>query len=236
MTVGAEQQEPPRPNKKWRMAVLGLAATFVALACYDLTTMSGHHGANGVAAVADPASAPVKATGSGPGARPSPTAPATPARVRPAAPAERSLGVASIAAFGPDGLSDGDNPGIAARVTDVSTDQPWYSLWYATPAFGSLQSGTGLLLDMGASVTVSRVQLVLGAEPGADLQVRVGYGPDPADLTTAASAADAGGTVRLAVRPAARGRYVLIWFTRLPLASPGHYQASVYSVDVDGTG
>jgi hypothetical protein len=41
--------------------------------------------------------------------------------------------VESIAAFGPEGTSDGDNPGIASRILDGGTDQPWYSQWYATP-------------------------------------------------------------------------------------------------------
>jgi hypothetical protein len=153
-----------------------------------------------------------------------------------AAPVAHSLGVTSAAAFGPDGLSDGDNPAIASRIVDVSTSLPWYSSWYATPEFGNLQSGTGILLDIGETVSVSSVRLLLGAAPGADVQVRVGDDPYPADLSPAASAYGVGGTVRLTATAPVTGRYVLIWFTRLPPASQGHYQVSVYSVEVDGTG
>ena len=38
----------------------------------------------------------------------------------------------------------------------------------------------------------------------------------------------------LTAATAAKGRYVLIWFTRLPPDGHGHYQVSVYDVEVDG--
>jgi hypothetical protein len=144
--------------------------------------------------------------------------------------------VSSVAAFGPEGLSDGDNPGIASRVLGKSTGQPWYSQWYATPEFGDLRSGTGILLDMGDTVTVADVRLVLGSEPGADVQVHVGDSPYLVNQPPAASARDVGGTVRMAATAPATGRYVLIWFTRLPPDTAGHYRVSVYSAAVDGTG
>ncbi len=49
-----------------------------------------------------------------------------------------------------------------------------------------------------------------------------------------ASSSDVAGTVRLTVSAPATGRYVLIWFTRLPPDGPGRYQVSVYSVAVEG--
>ena len=89
----------------------------------------------------------------------------------------------SIAAFGPEGTADGDNPGIASWTIGASGGQPWYSQWYATPAFGGLRTGTGLLLDMGKPVTVTSVRLVLGSQPGADVQVRVGNSAIMSGLT-----------------------------------------------------
>jgi hypothetical protein len=141
--------------------------------------------------------------------------------------------VTSVAAFGPEGTTDGDNPGIASRVLDPGLGRPWYSEWYATPGFGNLQPGTGLLLDMGKTVTVTDVRLVLGSAPGADVQLRVGSTP-VLDMPSVASASDAGGAVQLAATTPAEGRYVLLWFTRLPPDGQGHYQVSVYSVSVDG--
>jgi hypothetical protein len=144
------------------------------------------------------------------------------------------LTVAAVSAVGPDGTSDGDNPAIVYRVIENYPGASWYSSWYASPEFGNLKSGTGILLDMGRNVTVRAVDLVLGGAPGADIQVQVGDG-DPADQRTVAEASDVGGTVRLPTTPPAHGRYVLIWFTRLPPLSHGKYQIAVYRVTIDGT-
>jgi hypothetical protein len=129
---------------------------------------------------------------------------------------------------------DGDHPEIASRAVEDGA-QPWYTSWYLSPEFGNLKAGTGLLLDMGKSVKVSSVRLILGGEVGTDLQVRVGDTADLADLPVVATATDVGGTVRLPTATQASGRYVLIWFTTLPPIGQGEYQVSVYDATVDGT-
>ena len=252
MGVDQKPAKPPPPNKKWRLAFLCLVGAYVVLGCYELITMNSLFGSNHVATASNTTSASSRVTASSRAtpagarqgsARSSPSTPAAPTSPAPskaatgtvAPPASHSLGVTSAAAFGPDGLSDGDNPAIASRIVDVSTYLPWYSSWYTTPEFGNLQSGTGILLDMGETVSVSSVRLLLGAAPGADVQVRVGDDPYPADLAPAARAYGVGGTVRLTATAPVTGRYVLIWFTRLPPASQGHYQVNIYTVEVDGT-
>ena len=221
----------PGPGKKWKLALVGIAGVFVVLACYDLVSITGQYGSHGPF----PASSTARPTVSQAKASPPVAAPAASLPVTSPAgtPAPHALGVASIAAFGPEGIADGDNPGLVSGVLDVGTDQPWYSHWYATPEFGDLQSGTGLLLDMGETVTVTDVRLVLGSAPGADVQLLVGNSPS-LDMPPVASASGADGSVRLAATAPAKGRYVLIWFTRLPPDGLGHYQVSVYSVVVDG--
>ena len=148
--------------------------------------------------------------------------------------AVQALAPASVAAFGPAGRADGDNPQNAAFAVAGNAARPWYSQWYATPRFGALKSGTGLLLDMGRTVTVSSVRLSLGSRSGASIALRAGSKPLPAWLPRVATAANAGGTVQL--RPAApvQVRYVLIWFTKLPPDNAGHYQAAVYRITVQG--
>ena len=118
--------------------------------------------------------------------------------------AARLLTIASAAAYGPDGTSDGDHPDLAPGIINGGDGQPWHSSWYASPEFGNLQSGTGLLLDMGETVNLSRVRLVLGSPVGADVQVQVGDTSLAAELPVAASASDVGGTVQL--RLCARGQ------------------------------
>jgi hypothetical protein len=237
-------REPLRPGRRWKLALVGLVGVYGLLAGYELIANSGQLG-SGTAAAASQAPAPAPAPrNAAPAASTAPRSARagntlTPApKARPASqPASRQLAVTSIAPFGPDGTSDGDNPAIASRILDVSADQPWYSQWYASPYFGGLRSGTGLLLDLGSTETVTGIGLTLGSAPlgnarGADVQVRVGSTPSPG-LPTVASAWNVDGTVQLTTS-SARGRYVLIWFTRLPSAGQGHYQVTVYDVSVDG--
>jgi cytoskeletal protein RodZ len=145
-----------------------------------------------------------------------------------------SLPVASATAFGPDGFADGDNPGNAKYAIAGDAAQPWQSQWYATPDFGMLKHGTGLLLDLGGKVTVTSVRLDLGQYRSTDLQIRVGNGTASQDLKVAATASNVGGVVKLTLRHPATARYVLLWFTQLPPDGAGHYQESVSHVVVSG--
>lgn len=219
---------PQRPGRKWKLVLVGLVVGYVFLAGYDLLSKFGAASSNSVVSVSKTISpAPARTTAAAtPAIPPNLPAPAS-------SPIPRSLAVASVAAFGPEGTSDGDNPGIVSRINGGGT-RPWYSSWYMTPEFGDLQAGTGLLLDLGETVAVSSVRLALGSPPGADIQLRVGNSASLADLHSAARAADVGGIVRLPVTAPASGRYVLVWFTRLPPDPQGTYQISVYSVIVYG--
>ena len=87
---------------------------------------------------------------------------------------------------------------------------------------------------MGKTVTVSRVRLVLGDSVGADIQLRIGGNAIPSELSTATSATEVGGTVKLQMSSPVSGRYVLVWFTKLPPDSQGTYQIDVYSAKVYG--
>jgi hypothetical protein len=229
-------EKPRRASTKWKLTLFGLIGVYVLLAAYGLVANAG--GIKGTfAAASTSAKAPSPTPGttlssaSPSASRAKPTRPAAVPRTSSAA--AHSLGVSSITAFGPEGPADGDNPRIASRLLTLGADQPWYSQWYTTPSFGGLRTGTGLLLDLGTAATVTDVRLTLGSKQGADVQVYVGSTPS-LDLPAVASAWGTGGTVRLTAATAAEGRYVLIWFTRLPPDGRGHYQVSVYNVAVDG--
>jgi hypothetical protein len=222
-------EDSPRPSRKWMLTLVALTAVFILLAVYDLVFIGFRSGGGRSATApvaASPAAAHAKTSAS---ARPQ----AAPAKEPPSS-ADRQQTIAAATAFGPSGTTDGDNAGTVSRVLGGGTE-PWRSAWYATADFGNLQSGTGILLDMGKSVMVSRVQVVLGAEQGADLQVRVGNDPSLARLPMVASASAVSNTVQMPSVSAVSGRYVLIWFTRLPFSSLGRYEVSVFSVTVDGT-
>ena len=145
-----------------------------------------------------------------------------------------ALPVLSATAYGPDGFADGDNPGNAKDAIARDASLPWSSQWYATPEFGMLKHGTGLLLDLGGKVTVTSLRLNLAQYVGSDVQIRIGNGTASPDLRLAAAATNAGGTVKFTLGHPAAGRYLLIWFTQLPPDGSGHYQASVSHVVITG--
>jgi len=159
---------------------------------------------------------------------PSATAPRTAA-----APPLRTIAPVSAEAFGPDGTADGDNPQNAGRVLTDPADG-WVTQWYATANFGALKQGTGLLLDMGHTVTIAAVRLTLGSYPGTNLELRLGTSPELGALPVVASANNAGTVLSLSLKAPVRARYVLLWFTKLPPNGAGTYQEFVHGVTVQG--
>ncbi len=248
-TTAAEAFRPSMPLRtrerrrvRWT-AVLGV----LVLAVLGL---AGYKFASGVGKARPAAAASPHPSAAGPGrpgkantaqaspvASPSPSASASSsASASPAATpvAAQALTVASVAAFGPSGTGSGDNPQIAAQAVAGSRAAPWYSQWYATPFFANLKTGTGLLVDMKRTVTVSSVRVWLVARSGASLELRAGAKPVPKWLLTVASATDTGGAVQFRLSTPVHVRYLLVWFTKLPPDNAGHYQASVYKIGVQG--
>jgi cytoskeletal protein RodZ len=224
------------------LAVAGVAIGFAASGGSTpagqnaaLTQPSSHAGggALGTGKSAGKTSAPAS-----PGASASPTASPTPTATSTPSPASvpvTSLPISSAQAFGPQGLSDGDNPQVAQSVVSGGSQGPWSSQWYATPQFGNLKQGTGLLIDMGHPVTITSVKIDLASYGGANLQLRVGDpAGGPSGMQVAARADDVGGTVRLHLQTPQYVRYLLIWFTLLPPNGNGQYQATVSHVVVNG--
>ena len=145
-----------------------------------------------------------------------------------------ALAPASVAAFGPDGTADGDNPQLASHAIDGNPATPWTTNWYAMPRFANVQGGTGLLMDMGHPVTITGAEVTLGSVPGADFQLRAGNMPSLADLSPVAIATNASGAMGVRLTVPVYARYVLLWFLALPPSGSGTYQASVYNISVLG--
>ena len=146
-----------------------------------------------------------------------------------------------------------DNPAGANLAIDNNPATDWQTFWYRdNPVFGGLQQGSGLILDMGRSVRLSSVTVTFGPIPGANVQIKIGNPAQPvppqnepgvaqataSSMTTVAQQEDVGGTVTFPVTSSASGRYVLIWFTKLPpmAGQPNHYQADIFNVVVKGMG
>ena len=143
------------------------------------------------------------------------------------------MGPVRATAFRPQG-GHGDNPQNAHLAIDSRPGTAWQTDWYTTPQFGNLYRGTGLLLDMGRKVTITGVRVLLGPAAGARFQIRVGPRPRLAGLRPVARSAGHGGMVYLKVGSRPTGRYVLVWFTRLPPNAAGNFQVAVRAVRVRG--
>jgi hypothetical protein len=135
--------------------------------------------------------------------------------------------------------SSNENTDQARFAIDGNPQTAWHTQWYASAHFGSLKSGTGLIIDMGKPVRLSSVAVTLGPVPGANVRIELGnqHAREPATLqsfTPVASASNVGGTHAFDVSSKATGRYVLIWFTKLPPNSHGQFEAEVFGVTVRG--
>ncbi len=146
----------------------------------------------------------------------------------------QALTPVSAEPFNPYGTGP-ENSQLAPLAIDTRLATAWTTQWYETANFGGLKPGTGLLLDMGRAVTVTRVRLLLGSARGADVQLRAGtVATSLNDLPPVSHATGVGGAVLLRLRRPVNARYLLIWFTRLPPDTSGTFQASIYNVRLEG--
>jgi hypothetical protein len=231
--------QPPLPGRqRERRRVGGTAAlallvvAVLGFAGYEFAANAGH--ARRPVAVAHPGA---RAT-TVPLRTPSPSAVSTPpvsqSPVASASPPPQVLAPASVAAFGPAGLADGENPHYAALAVSGHPGTPWYSYVSASPGLPGPAPGTGLLLDMGRTVTITSVRVSMVGKAGAAVQLRAGRESLLSSLPQVAAVSGAGDRVLLAPRAPVSVRYVLIWFTQLPPDRAGTYQAAVYQVTVQG--
>lgn len=217
--VPIKLRERPRVNWSAVLAVLVVAALGVGGYFY----FAGGSGSKA------PAAAGPSGGAKSPGGQPTsaPTAPATPA-VKP-----KVLKPVTATAVGPGGSVGDDSLGTPFAI-DASPSTAWQTNLYTTARFGGLESGTGLLLDLGKVVTVTSVRLSLGKGSGTAVEMRVGNSASLTEMVVVASARKAAQSVSLPLAAPVRARYVLIWFTRLAAQRGGGFAAKVYDVQVQG--
>ncbi len=137
----------------------------------------------------------------------------------------------------------GNEKSIEAKYAiDGNANTDWTSQWYASPEFGQLKAGSGLMIDMGRPVRFASVTVTFNSEPGADVQLLVGNSADRSKqnletMKRVAVANNPTGTVTFHVTSQVTGRFLVIWFTRLPPqpGTSGMYEAQIFNVSVRGT-
>ena len=169
--------------------------------------------------------------------------------------ARKAVTLTPASAHGFDALdTSGDprdeNDNLAGYAIDQSPATSWQSQYYlGNPVFGGLKAGSGLIVDMGRKVRLKSVTVTLGSAPGADVSIMVGNHDTLAaatllTFTTIATADGIGGRHTFQATRTARGRYVLIWFTKLPPVSSdqplsgqppsGKYEAEIFHITFRG--
>ncbi|WP_149262789.1 protein kinase family protein [Actinomadura sp. K4S16] len=136
-------------------------------------------------------------------------------------PAERPVG----------GHLDGTIGKNLQTVIDGRPSGAWETQSYADADFGRYSKGLGVLLDMGKPVKVASVKVSSPVSSGT-LQVRIGDSQTPTDLQRVGEQTPTGGEVTITANPQATGRYVVVWFTKLP---SGPFKGKLGEVTVYGT-
>ncbi|HQR81060.1 MAG TPA: hypothetical protein PLT68_12660, partial [Actinomycetota bacterium] len=143
---------------------------------------------------------------------------------------EHRLPIVRVEDYDPYGV-DGESPEQVRFATDRDSLTAWTTLNYYDPYLGG-KPGVGLMVDLGAPRSVSSVDLrLVGAN--SNLQVLIGNRrlADPARYRTFADVTGAGSRILLRSARPVTGRYVVVWFTRLPWVDGG-YRGGVRSIIV----
>jgi hypothetical protein len=140
--------------------------------------------------------------------------------------------------------SDSEDASQAKNAIDGSVKTFWGTDSYQNHAnFGNLKTGTGLLIDMGKPVQLSRVEVTVGTAGATTAEIYLGNSAAMSktalqNFTLVGQKATGTGTLTYTISSNATGRYVLIWLTgNLPPDpdQPGQYQGRIYNVVVRGS-
>jgi serine/threonine protein kinase len=125
---------------------------------------------------------------------------------------------------------------------DNSLQTSWTSQWYDSAGFGGLKPGSGLLIDMGSPAKLTTVTVTFNSQPGAVVKLLVGNSDTRSkqnldSMTAVATANSPTGVFTFHITSHASGRYLVIWYTKLPPmpGSSGKYQAQIFNVAIRGT-
>jgi len=144
------------------------------------------------------------------------TSPVSAAPVLPGGVANGSLPIVAAFSHDPFGSDKTENEDTAAFAIDTDPKTAWQTDDYSDAEMSG-KKGVGLVLDLGATKPIRAVELAM-ASPGADVEVRVSdtVFKDPVLWNELGAQQYAPQDTVMRVPRPISGRYVLIWFTRLP--------------------
>jgi hypothetical protein len=158
---------------------------------------------------------------------------------------EQTFPIVGYRSYDPFGDDNGDerpdrrrgleNDELAGTVNDDDPETAWLTDEYGTPTLDG-KPGVGLIVDLGESRDVEEVTLnLVGRGSSVEVLVSDAVRRDPSLWSPLASASGAGSRITMRSPRPVTGRYVLVWFTRVPPSEiTGLYQGGVRGVVVRG--
>lgn len=147
------------------------------------------------------------------------------------APASVPLPLAAVTDFDPPPGDGHEQASFVGAAHDGDRSTAWMTDRYqASPDFGGLKPGVGLLVDLGRPVPVGRVTITLTA-PGATIELRAADLGEPPrtleGLIVADRVQNAQSDLTLTPRGATTARFWLLWLTQLPSQPGGGYRDGI---------
>ncbi|RZU20560.1 hypothetical protein EV645_2795 [Kribbella rubisoli] len=137
----------------------------------------------------------------------------------------------------PDGNGE-EHPEDVPNTYDGKASTTWTTMSYSKANLGGQKPGVGIIYDLGAPTTVSKVSVaVQGDDTSLQLMVPVGdtstSPPAVSGWKAVATQEDQPeGTVNLTPSAPTETRYVLVWLTKLPKDSGGKYRGTISEVSI----
>ncbi len=138
----------------------------------------------------------------------------------------------------PEGSGD-ENPSEVPLAFDGNAATSWETLTYFDP-LSAVKPGVGLILDLGKSQDVSRVEVRLVGEP-TDLELRAAPGDATSaptgsvdDYQVVQSVTGAGTKATLNLDKPVKTQFLLVWLTNLPEEKPGSWKGRISEIKVFG--
>jgi len=173
------------------------------------------------------------------GSDPEPDPPSSSGTASESAEPPRVLEIASVRDFDPQGDPPEENPELAPLAADGDPATTWRTQTYFDQ-FGpaGIKTGIGLVVDLGESREVSRVDLATLGTTGASPMAVAYYltDDDPtavAELTPAATGEVADDRLRTTLDEPTSGQYLIVWITSLPPVG-GDFLAEIAEIEVRG--
>ncbi|MGL5808811.1 MAG: hypothetical protein ACRCYQ_02565 [Nocardioides sp.] len=152
-------------------------------------------------------------------------------------PTAGKLDLAGVADFDPEGDPPSEQPDLVDLTFDGDPETDWRTSGYNQNfGPGGIKDGVGLIVDLGAERLVSSAAVDLRGGP-ATVQLSVSATPPKAvgDLRPIDSYEVVDDKLRVTFPEPVEGRYLTIWFTRLPKDDDSRFRGRVAEITVRGS-